>query len=334
VVRPEFAPGARNAVRVCLGIGPQDRVVVIQDRARAEIAEAIVFEAQSTGASVVALVMEDWVQRPALEFPRQLAEAIVAFAPTASFFVGGGEPGELAFRQPMRHLLVDELRCRHGHMIGIDAELMQDGMAGDYEQIYTVTRRVFEIVRSAQRIEVGTKLGTDLVARFSGSRRWVSCDGRYHEQGRWGNLPEGEVFTAPISLEGVLMGEELGDHFAARYGLFERPLRVEIHAGRVARVAMPGQPRIVAEIEAYLAQSPNSSRVGEFAIGTNVGLSRIVGNFLQDEKFPGVHVAFGDPYGAETGADWSAPSHVDALASHADVFVDGQQIMVAGTFLV
>jgi leucyl aminopeptidase (aminopeptidase T) len=97
---------------------------------------------------------------------------------------------------------------------------------------------------------------------------------------------------------------------------------------------MTGHPEIQAEIEAYLAQSENSNRAGEFAIGTNVGLTRITGNFLQDEKFPGVHVAFGDPYGFETGADWSCPSHVDVLASRADVYVDGRQIMESGRFLL
>jgi aminopeptidase len=83
-----------------------------------------------------------------------------------------------------------------------------------------------------------------------------------------------------------------------------------------------------------MAQHPNSNRTGEFAIGTNVGLSRIVGNFLQDEKFPGVHIAFGNPAGFETGADWDCPSHVDVLASHATVSVDGRTIMENGRFLV
>ena len=92
--------------------------------------------------------------------------------------------------------------------------------------------------------------------------------------------------------------------------------------------------KLAADFREYTAQHPNSSRVGEFAIGTNVGLTRIVGNFLQDEKFPGVHMAFGDPYGHETGADWDAPSHVDVLASHATVALDGQRLMENGRFLV
>jgi aminopeptidase len=333
-VLPEYAAGARNAVRTCLGIHDGDRVAVVKDRGCLDIAEAIEEETAEAGADVLSWTMEDWVVRPAREFPRMLAEEILRFKPTASFFIGEGLPGELAFRQPMLRLLTDRLKCRHGHMIGIDRALMLDGMAVDYEEVYRVTRRVYDVVREASRIEVVTRLGTELTATFSGERRWIPSDGRYHEQGRWGNLPEGEVFTAPWTLDGLLVGEEMGDHFTARYHLFEEPVRIRIKEGRVVSASMPGHPEIEAEIVAYLDQSPCSNRAGEFAIGTNVGLKRIIGNFLQDEKFPGVHVAFGDPYGSETGADWDCGTHVDVLASRADVYADGRQIMQDGRILL
>lgn len=330
---PEFAAGARNAVRTCLGVRPGDRVAVIEDRDRADIAEAIKEEARAAGADVTAWVTEDVVERPARELPRALADGIRRARPTVSYYIGEGMPGELAFRQPLLRLLTDELRSRHGHMIGIDRRLMLDGMAVDYEEVYRVTRRVYEVVRQVSKIEVSTRLGTELTATFSPRRRWVPCDGRYWEQGRWGNLPEGETFTAPWTLDGMLVGEEMGDHFTAEYGLFDEPVRLRIRNQRVVSVEMPGRPETAAEIEAYLRQDPESNRAGEFAIGTNVGLTKIIGNFLQDEKFPGVHIAFGDPYGQETGADWSCPSHVDVLASHADVWADGRQIMEDGRFL-
>jgi leucyl aminopeptidase (aminopeptidase T) len=330
----EYAIGARNAVRTCLNVQGGDRVVLIADRESADIAEAIAGESRGTGAELRAWTMEDYTERPAREFPRRLADEIVRFRPTVSFFIAGHEIGELAFRQPMLHLLAYELRCRHGHMIGLDHALMLDGMTVDYDEVYRVTHRLLDIVRHASRIQVTTRLGTDLTATFSPERHWVPCDGRYWEQGQWGNLPEGEVFTAPLNVEGMLVGEELGDHFASRYGMLEEPVRLHVRGGRAVGVEMPGHPTIQAEIEAYLAQSPNSNRVGEFAIGTNVGLSRIVGNFLQDEKFPGVHVAFGDPYGRQTGADWECPSHVDVLASHTDVWADDRQIMQDGRFLI
>ena len=332
-MRQEFAAGARNAVRTCLNIESKDRVFVIRDRPRLDIAEAIEEEAKSTGAEVRAWTMEDHAARPVTEFPGTLADEITRFKPTASFFIGTGLVGELGFRKPMLTLLADQLRCRHGHMIGIDAQLMTDGMAVDYEEVYRVTRKVFDIARRAQKISVNTSLGTDLVATFSPSLKWIPSDGRYWEQGHWGNLPEGETFTCPQSVDGVLAAEEMGDWFTEKYGKFESPVRFVIKGGRIASVEGSDET-ILSDIRGYISQDPNSNRVGEFAIGTNVGLSEIVGNFLQDEKFPGVHIAFGDPYGFETGADWECPSHVDALASHATIAVDGRLIMQKGRFLV
>jgi leucyl aminopeptidase (aminopeptidase T) len=332
-VREEFAAGARNAVRTCLNIGERDRVAIVRDRERMDIAEAVEEEARSTGAEVRAWTMEDHVKRPATEFPRAIGEGILDFKPTASYFIGTGKRGELAFRQPMLHLLADELGCRHGHMIGIDAALMQDGMAGDYEEIYRVTQQVWNVAKTASRIEVATRAGTDLVATFRKDWKWIPCDGRYWEQHRWGNLPEGETFTAPLSVDGVIAAEEMGDWFVEKYGLLEPPVKLHVKGGRLQSIETPN-PELKADFEEYTTQHPMSNRVGEFAIGTNVGLTRIVGNFLQDEKFPGVHIAFGDPYGFETGADWSCPSHCDVLASHATVLVDGRKIMEDGRFLI
>lgn len=332
-VRNDLIPGARNAVRTCLNITDRDRVVVIRDRPRLEIAETIEKQVVETGAAVRVWTMEDLLERPATEFPRELADGITAFRPTASFYVGTGQKGELAFRMPMLQLLADELHCRHGHMIGIDDRLMTDGMTSNYEEVYRVTRKVYDIARQARTITVQTALGTDLAATFAPSLKWVSCDARYWEQGRWGNLPEGETFTCPQSVDGEIAAEELGDWFAEKYGPFPTPLRIVIRGSRI--VAVEGQDEgLLRDFREYIGQHPNSDRVGEFAIGTNVGLERIVGNFLQDEKFPGVHIAFGDPYAYETGADWECPSHVDALASHATITVDERRIMENGRFLI
>jgi aminopeptidase len=331
LVRQDFAPGARNAVRACLNISGADRVAVVKDRPTLAIAEAIEEEARATGAEVRSWTMEDHVARPATELPRAIADGILKLKPTASYFIGGGQKGELAFRKPLLRLLTHDLGCRHGHMIGIDEELMTDGMAGDYEEIYRVTRQVWNVVSTASRIEVATRNGTELTATFSKDRRWVPCDGRYWEQNRWGNLPEGETFTAPLTVDGVIAAEELGDWFAKKYGLLAQPVLMRVRGGRLVSFETE-DPALRSDIEGYMTQHHDSNRVGEFAIGTNVGLTRIVGNFLQDEKFPGVHIAFGDPYAFETGADWECPSHVDVLASHATVTADGRRIMEDGRF--
>jgi leucyl aminopeptidase (aminopeptidase T) len=78
----------------------------------------------------------------------------------------------------------------------------------------------------------------------------------------------------------------------------------------------------------------NGRRVGEFAIGTNEALTELVGNLLQDEKYPGAHVAFGNPYNNYTGAVWESPIHVDVVMEEVSIWVDGDQIMEGGRFIV
>ncbi len=84
----------------------------------------------------------------------------------------------------------------------------------------------------------------------------------------------------------------------------------------------------------YCHTDENSDRVGEFAIGTNIALRGVIGNILQDEKLPGIHIAFGNPYGAHTGADWYSSTHIDVVGRDFDIWIDGRQIMHGGAFLL
>jgi len=72
--------------------------------------------------------------------------------------------------------------------------------------------------------------------------------------------------------------------------------------------------------------------VGEFAIGTNTAVTELSGNLLQDEKIPGAHVAFGNPYPHETGADWSSRVHVDVIMTGCHIEVNGEVVMMDGKF--
>jgi aminopeptidase len=74
--------------------------------------------------------------------------------------------------------------------------------------------------------------------------------------------------------------------------------------------------------------------VGEFALGTNIAVTDVIGQILQDEKIPGVHVAFGHPYGEHTGAPWKSSTHIDVVGRSFDVQIDGVPIMKASRYLV
>jgi leucyl aminopeptidase (aminopeptidase T) len=74
--------------------------------------------------------------------------------------------------------------------------------------------------------------------------------------------------------------------------------------------------------------------VGELAFGTNIVLDAMIGVLLQDEKVPGVHLAFGDPYGSQTGAPWKSRTHIDVLTRECDVWIDDEQVIEGGRYLM
>ena len=61
---PELAPGARNAIRVCLNVQPHERVTVIADRDCEDIAASLVHEIEEVGAPYQAFILEEVAARP------------------------------------------------------------------------------------------------------------------------------------------------------------------------------------------------------------------------------------------------------------------------------
>ena len=324
--------GARNAVETCLAVRSTDRVCVITDEETQVVGDALTRASQQAGAAVETLLLESFGQRPLTSLPDTLRTAIERVDPTCSFYAAAAKKGEISFRIQLLPWLVHTLGVRHGHMPGITPALMTEGMLADYDEVSRMTSRVADIVRPARQIQVRSAKGSDIVAQFSPQLRWVPCPGLYRRQSTWGNLPEGEVFTSPARVDGLLTVDELGDYFSEQYGVLPQPVTFRIEDSIAVEITSENTA-LATELAGYLDSSENGRRVGEFAIGTNTALTRLVGNLLQDEKYPGVHVAFGNPYPDETGATWRASVHVDTIPTDCDIDVDGRPLMRAGRFL-
>jgi len=322
--------GAENAIR-CMGVTGQDRVFIMTDYERESIARRVASAAIAAHADVTVHFLEHYGERPLTTFSDKLRNDLLQARPTVTYYIATAQPGEIAFRIPMLPFLATELKVRHGHMIGINEMLMADGMCADYDEVFVQTNQVYELVKGAKNIHVTSTKGSDVTATFHPDWKWVPCHGRYHEQGKWGNLPEGEVFTAPATVDGVLVCDVLGDYFSEKYGVLEHPLVITVKDGYVIEVTSQNVA-LAQEVRDYLFSVPNGNRAGEFAIGTLTSLKKLVGNLLQDEKMPGLHVAFGNPYPEFTGANWSSTIHVDVIPTGCTISVDGNVIMRDGEF--
>jgi leucyl aminopeptidase (aminopeptidase T) len=324
-------PGARNAVRVCLAVQPHERVTMITDLACRDIADALVHEIDQVGARRQVFVLEDLAARPLAHLPEPIVHDMEQA--DVSIFAVRVQTNELASRMQMTDI-VNRRRMRHAHMVNITPQIMCEGMRADFHEVDRISSRVIEIASKARTVHATTPAGTDLRATFDPALRWVKTSGLISRD-KWGNLPGGEVFTTPAGVNGLFVIDGVvGDWLCDRYGLLKAsPLTIRIEDSRLVEAWSENQA-LRDDFWAYTHTDENSDRVGEFAIGTNIGVTAIIGHILQDEKFPGVHIAFGNPYGAHTGAAWWSSTHIDVVGAEFDVALDDQLIMRGGRFLV
>jgi len=328
---PQLTPGARNAVRVCLCIQPTERVTVITDEASLEIAAAIARELEAIGAEYHPFVLEDVAQRPLQDLPSVIGDDLAKSQ--VSIFAVHAQRNELKSRMTMTGI-VNRQKIRHAHMVNINKQIMLEGMRADFQKVDRLSAKVVERVRAAKRIRATTPNGTDLTADLNPNYKWIKTSGIISRE-KWGNLPGGEIFTTPGEVNGTFVIDGVvGDYLCAKFGdLKSTPLTIQIRKNRLV-AAHSCNKELKDDFWAYTHTDENSDRVGEFAIGTNIELKDVIGEILQDEKFPGIHIAFGNPYGEHTGADWYSSTHIDVVGRKFDIWADNEQIMRAGKFLI
>ena len=328
---PELTPGARNAVNVCLRVAPHEKICVITDEDTKEIAAAIVLELEQVGAAYRAWVLEDLAPRPLTNLPQEILDDLETSQ--VSIFAVQAQMNELKSRMHMTDV-VNRRKIRHAHMVNINRQIMLEGMRADFLKVDRISAKVVDIVRRAKQIHAKTTAGTDLVADLNPRYRWLKTSGIISPD-KWGNLPGGEVFTTPGEVNGTFVIDGVvGDYLCAKFGsLRENPLTIQIKGNRLTE-AHSANRELEADFWRYTHTDENSDVVGEFAIGTNIELKDVIGQILQDEKYPGAHIAFGNPYGMHTGAEWYSSTHIDVVGRNFDIWVDGEQIMQSGQFLL
>ncbi len=328
---PEFLPGARNALVSCLRIQPNEKVTLITDHACLEIGASLAAELERLGLNYQAFVLEDLAPRPLKDMPAE----VLADMETSdvSIFAVKAQQNELRTRMQMTDV-VNRRRMRHAHMVNIDRRIMLEGMRADFDEVDRISQQVWQMASAAREIRATNPAGTNIVGRFSPRLKWLKTSGIISPH-KWGNLPGGETFTTPEQVDGTFVIDGVvGDYLCEKYGdLRANPLTIEVVESRL-RSASSTNKELEEEFWRYCHTDENSDRVGEFAIGTNIGVRDVIGNILQDEKIPGIHIAFGNPYGAHTGADWYSATHIDVVGRNFDIWIDGLQIMRGGEFLL
>jgi aminopeptidase len=183
--------------------------------------------------------------------------------------------------------------------------------------------RIKDILTTKKTFQILTE-NTDIIISTE-KRIWIPCYGKE-------NFPDGEIFTGPVEnkTEGYI-------HFS--YPLIYGGRRVEnvtlwFESGRVVKAtSSSGQDFL----DAMLDTDEGAKILGEFAFGTNSGITDYTKNILFDEKIGGtIHLAIGSGY-PETGSVNKSSLHWDMICDmrkKGEVIADGERIYKNGSFLI
>lgn len=329
--------GARVVIETCMNVTQRDRLVIVCDEDSYDIGMALRDAGRERTMHVRLFKLEIYGSRPLTVFPEAIRKA--AREATVSLWTARACEGELeTIRWPFIKTALTG--GRHGHLVNVTPEVFKTGMTADYAHVKEFTDMLSDKLRKTERARVTNAQGTDFEVKFKDSWKWVASAGINHETGRWINLPDGEVYTAPESIEGkAVVDGVLGDHLGMKYhhrDLQETPLTVELKTydkPTVVSVSSENQD-MARDVEKYINKHECSKWVGEFSMGTNLYLKKLMDNMLQDEKFPGVHISVGNPMPEKTGATWTCPEKMAMILTSCNVWLDDEKVMEEGKYII
>jgi aminopeptidase len=187
--------------------------------------------------------------------------------------------------------------------------LDKDNPVEEWRKMHKKQEFIVNYLNQVDKIQV---LGEDTDLTLSvKNRKWKNCSGQR-------NLPDGEVFTGPI--ENSVNGHIRFTYPGIYYGKEIEDISLEFKDGKVINAKAQKAEDLLEEI----LKIENADILGEFAIGTNYGVSKFTKNILFDEKMGGtMHCALGLGF-EETGSKNKSTIHWDILK---DMRIPGSKII-------
>jgi aminopeptidase len=194
---------------------------------------------------------------------------------------------------------------------------------GHWQRFSAWQQQIVDWLAGKERVHVIAP-ETELHMSIAG-RTFINSDGKH-------NMPSGEVFTGPV--EHSVNGQVTFSYPAIVAGREVSGIRLRFEQGRVVEASADKN-------EEYLLQTldtdEGSRYVGEFAIGTNKGITRFTRQILFDEKINGsFHMALGRGY-PETGSVNQSAIHWDMICdmrAGGEIWVDDELLYRDGEFAI
>ena len=311
----ELHQAAEKAIKQALALKEGEQFLLVTDKQKLDIAEALALWAGKIGAETTTYLMTETL-RPIAE-PTTLFRMLCVKASAMAYMLDA-RMEEKAFRGYMVKAGVANGRiCM---MPGLTKDMMERLVNIDFHELDMFGGKLMDALADSEEILVENAEGTRVEFSVKG-RKWKNDNGDISQKGMHGNLPAGEIFTAPVevSFNGRLAISLIDDQLGKGIMEFEK--------GRLVGYEGKGVEKILA----HIGKDETGRIIGEFGIGTNPK-ARICPNMLEAEKaFGTAHFAIGDSYGLGIN---TSPHHYDALVDKVSIRTKGEYIVQDGKFLI
>lgn len=193
----------------------------------------------------------------------------------------------------------------------------------EWRAIFAQQQQIVDWLKGKKQITVKS-VNAELTLSVD-KRRFINSAGE-------NNMPSGEVFTSPV--ENSANGWVNFTYPAIYYGREVTGVHLEFKSGKVVKASATKNEEF---LHSQLDMDEGSSFLGEFAIGTNYGITRFTKNILYDEKIGGsFHLAIGSGF-AETGGLNKSAIHWDFICDmreDGEIAADGEIFYRQGKFII
>jgi leucyl aminopeptidase (aminopeptidase T) len=295
---------AKKAINNSLKLKKGEKLLLVTDRQKMKIAEALAFWAKGAGGEVTTYLMTETL-RP-IDAATSIFEVMIKNADATIYMLDARVE-----EKPFRGFMVAN-GGRYGRII------MMPGITVDMMDM--LTRKVIRTMKDCTEVRVTNRLGTDITFSVKG-RKWENDNGDISKKSMHGNLPAGECYTCPVesTFTGRVIFSLIDDKIGRGEMVFEK--------GTLVRSKGKG----IEEILKGIGRDKTGRIIGEFGIGTNRG-AKICKNMLEAEKaFGTVHFAIGDSYGLGKN---KSKFHFDALVEKVTLTAGRKALVKNGKFLL
>jgi len=314
---------ARNVLRMNLGLSKGEKLLIITDTEKLNIAWVLFQAGLDIGAEVVLSVMRPR-SRNGEEPPRHIEAAWIE----SDAFIA---PTTYSLTHTQARKRATDRGSRGATMPGITEEIFLRTLGINYrDEVIPLCRKMFNAVKGASEIRITSPHGTDISFTVHGREFYIDS-GIYDTPGSWGNLPAGEVYIAPLeeTANGVVI---VDGSISGGIGIVRNMVKLTVRQGRVIDISGDLEARKLYDILSNMKNDDAFNFPAELGIGCNPG-AKLSGVVLEDEKILGtVHLAIGD--NSTFGGKVKAGIHLDAVLLKPTLYVDGRIVIEDGIWRV